>query len=513
MNSQNSMYRTAVRHRGDSIGRLRRGLRSRSWRRHAPALDAATNLELRRTHLAPSLKAHYEDTEAGPLKVSHGIGAYLYDTNGREYVDCVNNVCHVGHCHPRVIAAATQQLATLNTNTRYLHDNIVRLATEIVATMPDPLSVAFFTNSGTEANDLALRLARNKTARRTAYCVDGAYHGHSAATLAVSPYGKYSALEADSQQSVKLMMPDRYRLGLPEPAVTALALAEYRGHLARAGAPPAAYIVESVMCCGGQIFLPEGYLAGMQRLTREHGGISITDEVQTGFGRTGSRFWAFENHEGAAPDIVTLGKPFGNGFPLSAVVCTPEVAAASHDLEYFNTFGGSPVACAIGLEVIDVIRDEQLQANAAAVGAYALERLAGLLGEFESVGEVRGQGLLIGVELVSDSGTRAPDAEAAAWVMQRMKALGVLVSSDGPHRNVLKIKPPLVFSKKDADRLHSAMHTALREHQRKAAVDALPAGGITAWPHTLRKKKKIASPANFSTRPGELQTSGTTLHI
>ena len=332
--------------------------------------------------------------------------------------------------------------------------------------MPDPLQVAIFVNSGSEANDLALRLARAHTGRKDVYCVDGAYHGNSAATLAISPYNKYAPVEAPADV-VKLMSPDKYKLGLSEAETTKTALAEYEGLLTGAGGadarPPAAYIVESLICCGGQIVLPEGYLAGMHALTRQHGGVAIADEVQTGFGRVGSHMWGFEAH-GAVPDIVTLGKPFGNGFPLSAVVTTRDIAESSQ-IEYFNTFGGNPVACAVGLEVLSVIEDEGLQANARRVGALSLELLRGL-SRHERVGDVRGMGLLMGVELVKDRATKEPDAEAAAHVMNYLRTqCGVLVSTDGPGRNVLKMKPPICFSERDAHKLHDALDEAIAAYE------------------------------------------------
>ncbi|KAL1520388.1 hypothetical protein AB1Y20_021974 [Prymnesium parvum] len=424
-------------------------------------LSRQENLEKRQKYLAPSLRAHYANSPSGALKLRSGAGQYLYCSEGRRYLDCVNNVCHVGHTHPRVVQAAAAQLSILNTNSRYLHDNIVRLAEALAQRLPDPLQSVFFVNSGTEANDLALRLARNFTGRQDVYCVAEAYHGHSAATLAISPYSKYSPSEMPAGV-VKLSQPDTYRLGLSEAEATDRALAEYRAALASGEKPPAAYIVESLMCCGGMVSLPEGYLRGMHELTRAHGGLCIADEVQTGFGRVGTHMWAFEP-QGVVPDIVTVGKPFGNGFPLAAVITTPEVAEASNKFEYFNTFGGNPVACAVGLEVLSVIDDEQLQHNALQTGAYAFDLLRQVQAQQPRVGDVRGTGLLLGVELVLDRATKAPDSEGAQLVMARMKELGVLVSTDGPHRNVLKMKPPLCFNVADAEELAKVMNQALSE--------------------------------------------------
>ena len=252
------------------------------------------NRELRKRHLSPSLKAHYDGSPAGPIKLASGKGTYLYDVEGKKYLDCVNNVCHVGHCHPRIVQAASAQLARLNTNSRYLHDNIVRLAERITSLMPNPLEVAIFVNSGSEANDLALRLARNHTQRQDVYCVDGAYHGNSTATLAISPYNKYSAIESPIG-TVKLTCPDSYRLGLSPADTTEKCVAEFLRLLDSRNEKPAAFIVESLICCGGQVVLPPNYLKRMHALIRERGGLAIADEVQAGFGRVGDHMWAFES--------------------------------------------------------------------------------------------------------------------------------------------------------------------------------------------------------------------------
>lgn len=432
------------------------------WQR---PLTVEENQSRRAKYLAPTLKAHYAGTAAGPLKPRHGLGPYLYDDELNEYLDCVNNVCHVGHTHPRVVQAATQQLGLLNTNSRYVHDNIVRLAEALIEAVPAPLSKVFFVNSGSEANDLALRLARKCTGRPTVYCVAEGYHGTTSACMEVSSYSKYTPNFENTDRSVRLMQPSPYSLQLSDQETTRAAVSEYRSHLAATSParPPAAFIVESIMCCGGVTLLPEGYLKQMTDLTRSHGGLVILDEVQTGFGRTGSNYWAFQAH-GVVPDIMTVGKPFGNGFPLAAVVVTEAVIKASSDIEYFNTFGGSPVACTVGLEVMNVIHDECLQENALAVGKYTLELLQQLKTAYpSSVGDVRGIGLMLGVELVVDGKADMPDADGGTFVMQRMKDLGVLVSTDGFGRNVLKMKPPIVFSQSDADRLYSAMNTALSE--------------------------------------------------
>jgi len=305
------------------------------------------------------------------------------------------------------------------------------------------------------------------------YTVDGAYHGNSTATLAISPYSRYAPIEKPEGVQV-LMQPDPYRLGLTEREVTARALDEYARKLK--SAPPAAYIVESIQSCGGQVFLPEGYLRGMFELTRAHGGICISDEVQTGFGRVGDAFWEFERH-GACPDIVTVGKPFGNGFPLAAVVTTSAVAETFAACEYFNTFGGNPVSTAVGLEVLGVIADEQLQANAKAVGAHAMHALAPLATRHMSIGDVRGKGLMIGVEFVRDRATREPWPELAKHVMSHMRSNRVLVSVDGPHASVVKMKPPMCITASDMDNMVDALENAVHDFHvtQRAAHNAASA--------------------------------------
>lgn len=416
-----------------------------------PARDGAELLRLRRERLNPTLSVSYRE----PLKIVRGEGARLYDAEGRSYLDMVNNVCHVGHCHPRVVAAGQAQMALLNTNTRYLHDNIVEYALRLTATLPAPLSVAFLVNSGTEANDLALRLAQAHTGRRGAVVVDHAYHGHSPSMIALSPYkfdgrggqGKPSHIEV-------VPMPDVYR-GPHRDAQAgpryAEALAPALHALQARGEAPAVFYCESLLGCGGQIVLPDGYLRDAYAAVRAAGALCLADEVQVGFGRVGDHLWAFER-QGVVPDIVTLGKPIGNGHPVGAVVTTPEIAASFvTGMEYFNTFGGNPVSCAIALAVLDTIAEEGLQENARVVGERLMDGLRALQARDARIGDVRGAGLFIGVEFVADREARTPDAATARAVVEAMKARHVLLSTDGPDDNVLKIKPPVVFSRDDAD--------------------------------------------------------------
>ncbi len=427
------------------------------------SLSAADILARRRRHLGPSLSLHYRQ----PLHIVRGFGQFLYDAEGRAYLDCVNNVCHVGHSHPRVVSAIAAQAAVLNTNTRYLHENLVRLAERLTARLPGDLSVWFFVNSGSEANDLALRLAWNYTRRRDVLVLEGAYHGNLSSLIAISPY-KFDGPGGEGAPPWvhKIPMPCAYRgryRDAPDPA------AAYAGHVRRQiadlqsqGRGVAAFIAEAIMGTGGQVVFPPGTLRGIYQAVREAGGVCIADEVQIGFGRVGRAFWGFET-QGVVPDIVTMGKPMGNGHPLAAVVTTPAIAQAfATGMEYFNTYGGNPVSCAAGLAVLDVIEEEGLQAHAQAVGEHWKAALRELMAAHPLIGDVRGEGLFLGVELVRDRRTLAPAAEEAAWLVEQAKAHGVLLGVDGPLHNVLKIKPPLVFTAADADRVVETLDTLLR---------------------------------------------------
>ncbi len=407
--------------------------------------------ERRRRHIGPSLSIAYRE----PLKIVRGRGQFLLDDRGRAFLDLVNNVCHVGHCHPRIVKAAARQMAELNTNTRYLHGHLVEYAERLSATLPDPLEVCFFVNSGTEANELALRLAAAHTGRHHVLVVDGAYHGHTSRLIAASPYkfmGPGGAGTPEPWVHV-VPMPDGYRgVHRGHDRATGVAYGDEVGRvIERTGAPVAAFITESFQSCGGQIVPPPGYFEAAFRHVRAAGGLCIADEVQTGFGRVGSYFWAFESQQ-VIPDIVVMGKPIGNGHPMGAVVTTRAIAESfANGMEFFSTFGGNPVSCAVGLAVLDVISDEGLQAHALDVGSRLLAGLQGLASRHEMIGDVRGSGLFIGVELVRSRDTLEPATHEADDLINRLQRRGMLVSTDGPHHNVLKIKPPLVVTADDVN--------------------------------------------------------------
>ncbi len=421
-----------------------------------PTIDKSIILESRQATMNPSLSLSYRD----PIHTLRGSMQYLYDETGRRYLDAVNNVPHVGHCHPRVVEAATKQIRLLSTNTRYLYSPTTDYCKRLLAKFPDPLSVCFLVNSGSEANDLALRLARHYSGRSDVVILDHAYHGNLASLIDISPY-KHDGKGGSGRPGHvhKANIPDSYR----NPASAEEYADSVRQCLLQAERGAAAFICETILGCGGQVVLPDGYLAAAYAHAREVGALCIADEVQVGFGRVGSHFWGFET-QGVIPDIVTLGKPIGNGHPLAAVITTREIADAfNNGMEYFNTFGGNPVSSAIGLAVLDSIEEDNLQNNALEVGGYLLDKLRNLQNRFPIIGEVRGLGLFIGVELVVNPEQKTPAQQQASYVAERMKQLGVLISTDGPHHNVLKIKPPLCFNHDNANTLSDCLAQVLAE--------------------------------------------------
>lgn len=431
----------------------------------APSWTREELLRQRQARLGPSLSVSYRR----PLKIVRGYKQYLYDQDGQAYLDSVNNVPQVGHSHPRVVRAIQSQAAVLNTNTRYLHDNIVEYARRLSQTLPQPLGVFFFVNSGSEANDLALRLAWAHTGRREVIVVDGAYHGNLSSLIEISPYKFDGPGGRGAPPHVKkALLPDVFRGPFRRPDQEAgrkyaQSVEEVIEGLRLKARLPAAFIAESLMSCAGQIVLPDGYLRSVYRAVRAAGGVCIADEVQVGFGRVGTHFWGFET-QGVVPDIVTLGKPMGNGHPLGAAITTPEIAATFRTgMEYFNTYGGNPVSCAAGLAVLDVIRDEGLQANALAVGNHLRAGLEKLKGRHPLLGDVRGLGLFLGLELVRDGRTLEPADAEASYIVERMRDKRVLASTDGIFRNVIKIKPPLLYTKDNADTFLGKLEEVLQE--------------------------------------------------
>jgi 4-aminobutyrate aminotransferase-like enzyme/Ser/Thr protein kinase RdoA (MazF antagonist) len=432
-----------------------------------PARDRTIQetLTTRREVLGKNLSISYEK----PLKVVRGWMQHLYDESGRAFLDFYNNVPLVGHSHPRVVRAVQKQIALLNTNTRYLHGGVNRYAQSLTQHLPDPLRVCFFVNSGSEANELALRLARTHTQREDIIVLEHAYHGNTSTLIDISPYKFDGPGGSGRKPWVHIAcMPDDYRGKYRRE--DAQAGTKYAAHIGEIldgmrtqGCAPAAYIAETLPSVGGQIVFPPNYLADVYSRVRGVGGLCIADEVQVGFGRLGTHFWGFET-QNVIPDVVVLGKPIGNGFPLAAVITTPEIARSfDNGMEFFSTFGGNPVACAAGIAVLTVVEEENLQQRALRVGNYLKKSLASLQAQYPIIGDVRGSGLFLGVDLVLDPVTRSAATAQARYVVNRLRERGILTGTDGPFNNVIKLRPPLIISERDVDIFTETLGSVLAE--------------------------------------------------
>lgn len=414
------------------------------------------NLQDRENLFASSLYTHYRE----PLHLVGGALQYLHDDRGRSYLDCVNNVCQWGHCHPSIVRAGQKQMARLNTNSRYVYEVMTAYADSLLSTFPDPLNVCFLVNSGSEANDLALRLARTYTGNEDVIVIDKAYHGNSTVCTEISPHRvDRPGLPGLGGYVHKCLIPDTFRgqFGQDDPE----AGQKYAGHvktlineICSSGSAVAAFIAESLIGTGGQVVLPENYLKSVYSHVRDSGGICIADEVQMGFGRVGTHTWCFETQD-VVPDIVTMGKPIGNGHPMAAVVTTREIADAydRSGVTYFNTFGGNPVSCAIGQAVLDVMERENLKSNVCEMSSLLFDGLKVLRDRYPVIADVRGQGLYIGMELVEDRTSLKPASRLAGNVVEEMKSRGILLNTNGYDNNIIKIKPPLIIGEKDVKRL------------------------------------------------------------
>ena len=406
--------------------------------------------KLRKKYLSQSFSLSYNE----PLHLVRGRGQYLYDSKGNEYLDAVNNIQHVGHSHPKVTEAANEQFKKLNTNTRYLDETILDYARALTDKLPSNLNKCYFTNSGSESNDLALRIARNHSNSKETIVLEGAYHGHVTSLIEISPYKHDGPGGKGPPEYVHVVpMPDPFRgiyrgqsSGLKYAAEVKTILDKIRSDNKRMSA----FIFEPILGCGGQIIPPNGFLSSSFKMVRDNNGVCIADEVQVGFGRMGESFWGFETQD-IVPDIVTLGKSIGNGHPLSVVVTSEDLSNEfNNGMEYFNSFGGNPVSCAIGHAVLKIIEEEELQKNAFRVG----NELKTLLNELKSVhdiiGDVRGKGLFVGIEIIRDLETLEPDKQVTHKIVNEMRKRKILLSSDGPDHNVIKVKPPMVFNSSNA---------------------------------------------------------------
>jgi len=431
--------------------------------------ETVSNDELiayRKQHLGKSLSLQYNV----PIKMVRGTGQYILDQFGKKYLDTVNNVAHVGHEHYSVVKAGQEQMALINTNSRYLHENINELAKELIKTLPPELSVLHFVNSGSEANELAIRMVKAATGQRDIIASEVGYHGNTNICIDISSYkfdGKGG--KGAPEHTHIFPLPDAFR-GKYRGENTGKKYAEevknQINKIQEKGRNVGGFIIEPIISCGGQIELPEGFLAEAYKYVRAAGGLCISDEVQTGCGRMGKTFWGFQLHN-VIPDIVTIGKPLGNGHPLAAVACTQNVADKfANGMEYFNTFGGNPVSCAIGAEVLKTVKREKLQENALIIGEFLKVELKKLAVEFPIIGDVRGEGLFLGIELVNSK--MNPLAEQTDYLANRMKDHGILMSIDGSDHNVLKIKPPIVFTKENAEELILYLHKIFAEDFMKS---------------------------------------------
>jgi len=428
-------------------------------------------LKRRRRALAPAYELFYEE----PVQLVRGEGVWLFDVDGRRYLDCYNNVPSVGHCHPRVVEAIATQAGLLNTHTRYLHEKVVELGERLGTKFPEKLSACWFVCTGTEANDLATQIARAVTGRQGMVVSEGSYHGNSDLVLKLST-SSYPAKDRPAWLAAA-EAPDTYRgpfrAGSEAGGDEALAeryaasLAEAVLGLAERGHQPAAMLVDPSWDDNGLLIPPKSYLARAASIVRNAGGLFIADEVQAGYCRLGDTWWGHERY-GVVPDIVVLGKPMGGGHPVAAVVSTPEIAAAFGErVDYFNTFGGNPVSAAAALAVLDVIDEEGLLENARQVGRHLERGLAQLAKEHAVIGNVRGSGLFWGIDLVRDRESRRPvDRVEAKHVVSSICKAGVLMGLMGRHGNVLKMRPPLPFSRENADHALEVIDACLRALRR-----------------------------------------------
>ncbi len=425
----------------------------------APTASAAAlkkMLARREGLMGPNAPLFYQQ----PLVIARGKGVWLHDAAGRRYLDAYNNVPHVGHCHPAVVKAVQRQMSRLNTHTRYLDAAVLDYHERLLDKFPRRLGRVVLTCTGSEANDLALRIARQQTGHQGVIVTDWTYHGNTTAVAEIS--SAYNP--APTPPHVRLVRAPQADSGAGADAGAAF-VADVRQAIAdlrERGFGVAALLIDTIFSTDGLHAVPKGCVKQAVALVREAGGLFIADEVQPGFGRLGSCWWGFENH-GVVPDLVTLGKSMGNGFPLAGVVGTRElIAGFRQEVMYFNTFGASHAACAAGSAVLDVIDNEDLLANAQAVGEQLLVAMRGLRDAHTCIGDIRGQGLFLGVEIVQDRQSHAPDADAAARIVERMKDAGVLVSKIGRHDHVLKIRPPMPFGSRHARLLVQALDRALQ---------------------------------------------------
>ena len=421
-----------------------------------PITSTEELLEYRQKYFSGNLKMSYYPRS---IQLLRGWRTYMYDEYGRAYLDAYNNVPHVGHAHPRLQKIAEKQFSLINTNTRYLHKSQIEFSKELRKKLPDSLTHCYFVTSGSEANELALRLARAYTGRQGMIVQENGYHGHTTGTIDISPYkftGPGGSGCADWVEVVPA--PDCYRGEYGYEDINAgskysAAVVQAIERLSLKGNPMAGFIAETYPSVAGQIIPPKDYLPQVYEKIHSSGGVCIADEVQTGLGRCGKYYWGFEDSK-VVPDIVVIGKPCGNGYPIGVVVTTKTIADSfTNGMEFFSTFGGSTVACLMGTEVMRIVADEDLQRNAFNTGNHLLKGFNRLMNAYTFVGDVRGVGLFLGIELVIDRKSKEPATKMAKYVADRLRDCRILIGTDGPYDNVLKIRPPLTISIADCDLL------------------------------------------------------------
>ncbi len=420
---------------------------------------SAALVERRARLLGPNVSTFYDE----PLHIVRGEGVWLWDADGRKYLDCYNNVPHVGHCNPRVVEAICRQASTLNTHTRYLHDGILDYVEKLTGTMDATLDTAILTCTGSEANDIALRMAEGMTGKRGIIATDATYHGNTSLVSHLSKSNVPTVGFGLDRYVRFVAAPDSYRNPDPDGTKFADAVAEQIAEHEKSGIGFAALIVCPYFLNEGFPDHPDGWLKPAAEIVRKAGGLLICDEVQSGFGRTGTHMWAHQKM-GVVPDVMTMGKPMANGHPVGGVVTRSEILKTfRRGYRYFNTFGGNPVSCAAAMAVLEEIEDRNLVANAKAVGVHARARMTALQQKYDFIGDVRGSGLIFGAEMVLDRQSKAPASAFTDRVINAMRHRGIILSKLGRHKNTLKIRPPMPFSKSNADLLFDTLDEVLAE--------------------------------------------------
>jgi 4-aminobutyrate aminotransferase-like enzyme/Ser/Thr protein kinase RdoA (MazF antagonist) len=421
-------------------------------------------LKNRQQHISSILSLSYDK----PIYMVRSAFQYMYDIYGNTFLDAYNNIPHVGHSHPKVVEAGQRQMAKLNTNTRYLYDQLSEYAEKLISKFPPSLNKVFFVNSGSAASDLAIRIAKIHTGYEKLMVMEHGYHGHTQTATDISDY-KFNHPKGQGQKDfiLKTQIPDTYRGKYTTNDISAgkMYAQEAIEQIVNSDVPVAAFISEPIVGCGGQIPLADGYLKELYPAIRKQGGVCISDEVQTGFGRLGDYFWGFEAHD-VVPDMVIIGKPMANGHPMGAVICTDEIAKSfGKGVEFFSSFGGNPVSCAIATSVLDVIEEEKLQENAKNVGEYYKSLFVELQKKYTCIGDLRGTGLFLGIEIVQENSIE-PNTRLASFIKNELKNRNILISTDGPFDSVIKTKPPLSFTKANAKKVVDTINEVLKTYYK-----------------------------------------------